>query len=123
MARTTAAFPDVPEYFPQLVGAVLRGGVVLSAILFALGVFLAYTGGAAIMAPARLTGSQFASELRSGGPTALILGGLIVLVLTPLLRVVISFLMFLRVGDRAFSAITAIVLAVLAGTIVIGVLA
>jgi uncharacterized membrane protein len=113
----------LPASLRRFVGHLLRGGVLLSAALMVGGLADGYATGRSVGLPTRLTGGTLVRLLSAGGPEALLLAGLLVLVLTPVARVVISFLEFLSVGDRAFAAITAIVLALLAGTAIVGVLA
>lgn len=118
-----ASAHPLPAALRRLVGHLLRGGVLLSAGLTALGLAYAYVSGVSVGAPTPLTGGTIVHIVRAGGPEALLVSGLLVLVLTPVARVVVSFVEFVAVRDRAFAAITAIVLALLAGTAIVGVLA
>jgi uncharacterized membrane protein len=109
-----------PAFFRRLLGHLLRWGVALAAVLLGLGVLLAYRLGGTVGQRAPLSGSALLHALAAGGPTALILAGLVVLVLTPFVRVLISFVIYATSGDRAFATITAIVLVLLTGTILVG---
>jgi len=106
--------------FRHLVGWVLRGGVVLAAILLMAGLILAYANGSSVSSPSSLTRATFAHTLASGGPSGLLLAGLLVLVLTPVARVALSCVSFALARDSPFVAITALVLSLLTGTIVVG---
>lgn len=98
---------------------VLRGGLVVSASLILLGLaLLALTGGAhlGVAAP-----SSLASVRSNVDPAATVLfSGLLVLVLTPVLRVGLSVVLFARLRDYRFTLITLFVCAVLVTTAVSG---
>ena len=110
----------------QLIGAVLRGGVLISAVIVMIGgiIFLGRHGSA----PASL--GEFAGEpreLRSLSPIlsgalalrgrSIIALGLLALVATPIARVALTLAGFLRQRDWMFVAITAVVLATLLSTL------
>lgn len=130
MAVAPAADPatGIPESpatlnrFRHTVASLLRSGAILALLLMVAGLGLAYATGGSVLSPGSLAGRSVAGALRSGGPSALILAGLIVLVLTPVARVGASFAMFTMARDRPFMAITALVLVLLAGTVLVGVL-
>jgi uncharacterized membrane protein len=76
----------------RLIGAVLRTGVMVSSGCFAVGLVLALAGG-------------------EGGIAGILLNtGIIVLLATPLARVVVSMAQYARERDWRFTALTAIVL-------------
>jgi uncharacterized membrane protein len=102
---------------------VLRGGVALSCALLLVGIALFLLAGGSglldVRAPASLAlaGNSVAYPSASG----VVLLGFLVLSATPLARVALSMAYFARSSDRAFTALTGFVLAVLVATIVIGV--
>jgi uncharacterized membrane protein len=108
----------------RLISRVLRFGVGLSILLVSAGTAISFltTGGAYGAAPsevARLTGAggsfpRTATWLLEGlvhlDGQAIIVAGLIVLILTPLVRVAVSVVAFAKERDHAYTAITAAVL-------------
>ena len=115
---------NVPPAMQGLVSRVLRTGVVLSASLLLAGVLweAAVGQGSLLSALAPSSGTGFSLILGRGGPQALVLLGVGVLVATPLSRVAISMGLFAAARDRAFTAITLFVLSVLALTVILGAL-
>ena len=113
----------------QLIGRLLRGGVLTAAAIVALGgvVFLARHGGeppaldrfhgepAALRSVSGLLGGTVALQGR-----AIIGLGLWVLVLTPVARVALTLVAFARQRNRAFVGITAVVLTALLWALVQG---
>lgn len=114
----------------QLVSSVLRYGGLASLLVVASGIvlllaegrtgytetfdlakLLAYDGSAAVAWP-RAIGGVISGAL-AGQPYALILLGLLLLIATPVVRVVISIFAFLLERDHTYVAITLFVLAVL----------
>jgi uncharacterized membrane protein len=123
--RATRRPPDgtaVPPNLQHLVSGILRGGVYLSAILLFLGLTLWYLRGGTTDAPgaATLPFGRFWAALTEGSGEAVVLLGLLVLVLTPLLRVVVSVAVFSVARDRAFMLVTLLVLATLLASIAVG---
>ena len=112
----------VPPHLQGLVSHLLRAGVYLSGALLTVGLVVAYVQGATTSpAPGTMLGlPQLPSGLAHGSGLAIVLLGLLVLVLTPLSRVVVSVLLFSASRDRAFTAITLAVLAVLIASIAVG---
>jgi len=100
---------------------VLRGGVLLS-----VGVLLAGLAIAAIEArgfPSRvLEPEQLLEPLARLRPQALLSLGILILILTPVVRVALSLVGFLKERDRTYVALTAIVLLNLTTAFLIGVL-
>jgi uncharacterized membrane protein len=115
---------NVPPALQGLVSRVLRSGVVLAGVLLTAGIVweAAVAHGSLLASVAPASGAGLAQLLESGGPSALVLGGVFVLVATPLTRVAISAGLFATAHDRAFTVITLIVLAILGATIAVGVL-
>ncbi len=109
--------------FNDAVAYSLKAGILLSAALVLFGAFLVfYYNGASGLSLSQLSASNSQvnthtysiSEIFSGianlNGISFILLGLIVLITTPVFRVLISVLAFLREGNRLFFAITLIVL-------------
>ena len=109
-----------PERFRIVISAVLIGGVVSAASLIAVG-FLAslavgWSGSLVGAAPSTARASDFGAVvpgLLALRPIALAQAGLLVLVATPVTRVLASVVGFALEGDRAYVAITMIVLGIL----------
>lgn len=107
-----------------IISGVLRGGVLISAGLIAVGVAAFYARGlwrspdAASTFPHTLA-SVWQGALR-GEPLAIISLGLLVLLATPILRVVVSIGAFLLEGDRLYALITTLVLVILVVSFFLG---
>jgi uncharacterized membrane protein len=109
----------------RLISVVLRGGVLLSAGLLILGALLYFArvlrGGAPanpLVFPHSL-GDVF-SSLGHGDPLAILALGLIVLLLTPVARVLISIFAFARERDWLYVGITTLVLLILLLSFLLG---
>ncbi len=115
----------VPQGLQGLVSRALRGGTVLAVILVIIGMILvAFRGGPNLMTPSTtfsLVG--LVSGVAHLAPFDFLLLGLLVLVLTPVSRVVISVALFSASGDRQFMWLTITVLTVLVLSVVVGVIA
>lgn len=105
------------NYTANIIGWILQGGVVLSAIIIAFGLLLLPTrpGG---LSPQRLldfpqTLGQVGEGLLILRPQAVIALGLIVLIATPVLRVAVSLIVFAFERDRKYVIITFVVLTIL----------
>ena len=100
-----------------LIGRVLQGGVLLSAILILCGVILLPTRPGGLSAQRLLifpfTWSQLISELVQFHPQSIITLGLLCLIAAPVLRVAVSIVTFVVERDRTYIIITCIVLAIL----------
>ncbi|HEY1391032.1 MAG TPA: DUF1634 domain-containing protein [Ktedonobacterales bacterium] len=102
---------------------VLRGGVVISAATILLGVAwfylqIAITGHPTLTYPHTVL--EVAQELAQGDPLALVALGLLVLLLTPILRVAISIIIFALERDWLYTVITLIVLLILLISLLLG---
>lgn len=137
--RTTDGAADVAAEDPRVrqvelaISRLLRVGVVTSLSLLALGTVLSFVqpggyGGAAADV-ARLTGSagsfpRTPAWLAEGwgrlSGQAVIVTGLLVLIATPVLRVAVSIAAFVIQRDRVFVWVTAVVLALLVLSFVVG---
>ena len=109
------------------VSFVLRFGVILSAAVIVLGlVLLAVRGGQGSqgdLAAARSFPHSVAtvwSGLLAFDPVSVITLGLILVILTPISRVAVSIVAFAAEGDRRYVIVTAIVLAILVASLVLG---
>ncbi len=123
---TTAGAPEKDRRLRQAelaISHVLRGGVVISAAIILLGVVwfylqMAISGHATLNYPHTVI--EVAQELAQGNPLALIALGLLVLLLTPILRVAISILIFALERDWLYTVITLIVLLILLVSLLLG---
>ena len=100
-----------------IISDVLRGGVLLSAGLIALGVILYYAhyfanGGHAATEIPRTLGTVVGGLGRLD-PVSVIATGLLVLLATPVVRVAVSIVAFALERDRAYVIITSLVLLIL----------
>lgn len=99
-----------------IISGVLRGGVLLSVAVILAGVGYYYL----LRLLGRMPPSTFpdtlgevSAGLRAAEPMAIVTGGLLVLLATPVLRVAVSIIAFAIEKDRTYVIITAIVLAIL----------
>jgi uncharacterized membrane protein len=109
-----------PERFRVLVSSVLIVGVAISAILltaaFATSLVVGWDGsllGAADRVRSDADFSNLITSLSRGRPIAIAQLGLLVLVATPVVRVLASVIGFALEGDRLYASITLGVLAIL----------
>jgi uncharacterized membrane protein len=106
-----------------VISNVLRWGVILSATIIALGVVWFYfdmgaTGQAPVTYPHSLDG--IVQQLGRGQPLALVALGLLLLLLTPIVRVAISILVFALERDWLYTVITIVVLLILLVSLALG---
>lgn len=127
-----AAPPDrlevsqVPVLLPRLISATLKGGIAVSAALILVGLGVLATGSAPFFVSQTVHGAPFSLSgfvrgLAQGQAVDLLLLGFLVLILTPLVRVVLSSAMFAAARDRPFTILTVSVLVVLGVSVVVGV--
>ena len=123
---------EAPRNMEQLISRVLRVGVGTSLLLIAVGSLLSffegdYRHGQAEVA--RLTGpggafprtvAWFSHGLAHFDGQAVIVAGLLILILTPIVRVAVSLVGFARVKDRVYTVITAVVLLLLLVSFALG---
>jgi uncharacterized membrane protein len=124
--RAGEALSDARDYrMDLLISYVLRGGVLLSAGLLILGALLYATAALRSGSPAfpstypHSLGDVLAG-LTHGDPLAILSLGLLVLLLTPVARVLVSILAFARERDWLYVAITAVVLLILVVSFLLG---
>jgi uncharacterized membrane protein len=112
---------NVPPYLQGLVSRTLRTGVVAAGALLLTGtLLLAILPGASGWGATALSATTFAQNLLHLEPAAFLLLGVLVLILTPLTRVVISVVLFSAAGDRPFSTLTLVVLLILGLSVFLG---
>ncbi|MBV8821860.1 MAG: DUF1634 domain-containing protein [Ktedonobacteraceae bacterium] len=101
----------------NVIGWILQGGVILSAVVIVFGLVLLPTGSGGLSLQRLLhfpqTLSQVGAELLFLRPQAVIALGLLLLIATPVIRVAVSILAFAFERDRIYMVITVIVLAIL----------
>ncbi len=102
---------------------VLLGGMIVSSILFAIGMVRALLLHATVPLTEEWVKSHYHWDVIRRGlitfdPTVLMLVATVLLILTPIARVVVSIYAFWVDGDRKFVAVTSIVLAVIVLTII-----
>jgi uncharacterized membrane protein len=115
-----------PERFREMVSGVLIVGVVVSAVLIALGFVAALAVGwqgslvgAAAATSATTDFSNLPGRLASLEPAAIAQLGLATLLATPVARVAASVVGFALEGDRLYAAITTAVLLILLTSILV----
>lgn len=106
-----------------IISHVLRGGVVASAGIIAIGVLrfylqMAFTGQVTLNYPHTLP--TVIEQLTRGEPLAIVMLGLLVLLLTPILRVAISIVVFALERDWLYTIITLLVLLILLVSLLLG---
>jgi uncharacterized membrane protein len=125
MPQSTAASTEENVY--SGVYRVLLGGMLVSSILFAIGIIRALLNPGYIPLTTKWVRSHYSLSwiihgLSSLDPTALMMVATVLLILTPVARVVVSIYAFFVDRDMKYVVITSIVLLIMAGTAVAGVL-
>lgn len=129
-----AVRPQISEPVEAAIGWSLRIGVAISMVLALAGAVVAFVGGAYgggdsrrhaltsihTVVPQTLS-ATFTGAVHGHGP-ALIALGCLILILTPIIRVVVSVLGFALVKDHLYAAITLLVLALLSASLLISTL-
>lgn len=124
--NSTDAAPDKDRRLRQAelaISHVLRGGVIVSAAIILLGVVVFYlqmaiTGHAALTYPHSVP--DVALGIGRGEPLAIVTLGLLILLLTPILRVAISIIIFALERDWLYTTITLVVLLILLVSLLLG---
>lgn len=116
---------NVPPILPQLISVTLRLGVAISATLILLGLGLLLSGPAVSFTNATVQGVPFSLSglilgVSQGRAADVLLLGFLVLIATPLVRVMLSAVMFATAGDRAFTILTVSVLLLLGVSVLLG---
>jgi len=116
-----------PESMNALIGGLLRYGVIISAVIIAIGTVLLLLGSGSqevsqlvVYNPGQLPHGNFdptlghmVAGLATLDPQSIIELGVLVLLATPAARVLLSVLLFSAEGDRTYAYITAVVLVLL----------
>ncbi len=115
----------LPPALTRSIALTLRIGVGLSAALAILGLGVLLSDPAAVFTAATVHGASFSgpgfvSGLAHGQGMDILLLAFIVLIATPLSRVIISVGLFARAGDRPFTGLTLTVLLLLGLSVLIG---
>ncbi len=99
----------------RIIGLVLRGGVLTSAVLLAVGFAGLVAGGGLSRLGGRDRGlGDLLSGLPQGKPEAIAALGAVVLVATPVLQLLTSAVLFWRKRDRLYTMLAVIVLGIVA---------
>ncbi|MGH9481396.1 MAG: DUF1634 domain-containing protein [Terriglobales bacterium] len=114
--------PEPPANVYTAVFRALLWGMVASTVLFALGVFRALEHATTISLGAMVIPPWTATlrGLLRLDPFSLMLLGTVVLILTPVVRVALALIAFVRARDRRFTLVTGAVLAVIVLTAILG---
>ncbi len=101
----------------NVIGWILQGGVILSAIFIIIGLLLLPTRPGGLSIQRLLNFPQTLDQIRQGlfilRPQAIIALGLLILIATPVVRVAASIISFALERDRTYVIITSVVLAIL----------
>lgn len=116
----TPSPPGLDAAFERSIVRLLRLGILVALALLVLGFLLLTAGGLNGADLLQTTTAISVNTLGGAGALALFLG-LIVIILTPVARVGLATILFVRKRDRAFVGFTLFVLAVLLATAVAGV--
>lgn len=103
------------------IGKILRVGVIASVIVIILGIITYFISGSGYVGsnfPTSITG--IISGVMSGKSYAIMMLGLLLLIFTPVLRVIVSIYAFEKENDRMYTVITSIVLIILIFAMIIG---
>jgi uncharacterized membrane protein len=105
----------------------LLAGMILSSILFAVGLVLALLHPRYFPLSAEWVRQQYhwsviAHGLASGNPSSYMMVATVILILTPVFRVIVSIYAFFVDGDHRYVAVTSTVLLVIILTVVLGLL-
>src|SRR3989442_1658985 len=108
---------DKKEFTAKIIGWILQGGVILSASIILIGFILLPLRPGGLSVHRFLTFPQTLSQVWAGllvlRPQAIIALGLLLLIATPIVRVMVSVVAFALERDRHFVLITSLVLAIL----------
>ena len=107
------------EDIHRLLYHVLRGGLVVS-LAFVLFAFVLSVGGGGPVPHNSLPPRDLLPDIESLTPTGLMGLGVLLLILTPLARVLLSLAAFAKEGDRTYVLVTAVVLANLLAGLLLG---
>lgn len=125
---STPAAPPAPSTEENVYVDVYRlliAGMIVSSVLFAIGIVLAMLRPQFIPLTTRWVRSQYhvptvLHGLRHGDPSAIMLVATVLLILTPVARVVVSIVAFAIDRDRKFVVVTSFVFLVMVITVILG---
>lgn len=114
---------DKEQDVALLIGHIMRIGVIFAAVVMLIGLlllFIRHGGGYATKSffPTTLTG--IVTGICALKPAAIMMGGLFLLLLTPVLRVVVSIYSFIKERDMLYVVLTTIVLLILIFSFIMG---
>ena len=115
--QSPGSSPEQPSHTANLIGWILQGGVLLSASIILLGFLMLPLRPGGLTVQRLLNFPRTLSQVWTGllllHPQAVIALGLLLLIATPIVRVMVSIVAFVLERDRHFVVITALVLAIL----------
>jgi uncharacterized membrane protein len=123
---TTKKAKTAKDFTANIIGWILRGGVILSATIIMIGflLLLTHTGGKSGLEISMVTFPHTLDQVWSGllvlRPQAIIASGLLLLIATPVITVTTSAVAFGVERDRRFVVIASVVLAILIISLLIG---
>lgn len=103
-----------------IIGKILRIGVVTSAIVILIGIALYFLNGSGYANGFPTRFGTILSGIVAGKSYAIIMLGIFLLILTPVLRVVVSIYAFYKEKDKMYVIITTIVLIILIVAMLLG---
>lgn len=103
-----------------IIGKILRIGVVTSAIVIVIGIMLYFLNGSGYIGNFPTRFSTILNGIVAGKSYAIIMLGIFLLILTPVLRVVVSIYAFYKEKDTMYVVITTIVLVILIIAMLLG---
>lgn len=103
-----------------IIGKILRIGVVTSAIVILIGIALYFLNGSGYSGSFPTRFGTIFSGIAAGKSYAIIMLGIFLLILTPVLRVVVSIYAFYKEKDKMYVIITTIVLVILIIAMLLG---
>ncbi|WP_125714391.1 DUF1634 domain-containing protein [Companilactobacillus kedongensis] len=103
-----------------IIGKILRIGVVTSAIVIVIGIMLYFLNGSGYTGNFPTRFSTILNGIVAGKSYAIIMLGIFLLILTPVLRVVVSIYAFYKEKDTMYVVITTIVLVILIIAMLLG---
>lgn len=113
-----------PVHIDKIIGWILQGGVILSAALIVFGMALLPTRPGGLSARRVLTFPQTFGQIGAGlltmQPQSIIALGLLLLIATPVVRVMVSIIAFALEKDHKYIIITGLVLVILLLSIILG---
>ncbi|MFD1417895.1 DUF1634 domain-containing protein [Companilactobacillus keshanensis] len=103
-----------------IIGKILRIGVVTSAIVIVIGIMLYFLNGSGYSEGFPTRFSTIINGIVAGKSYAIIMLGIFLLILTPVLRVVVSIYAFYKEKDTMYVVITTVVLVILIIAMLLG---